>query len=75
MTKSPSLDRKNRKSVKVKANTLSQLKLVKFKEKVNEKIFSRMVMNSMSPQQQKKIKERFDRNVSLRPVISHFRSK
>lgn len=44
-------------------NSLSTLKLIKFKERVDERIFTKMASNSMSPQQQNLIKARFDNPV------------
>lgn len=36
------------------------LKFTKFKEKVNDKLFSRMMKNAMSPLQQIQMKSRYD---------------
>lgn len=46
---------------KIVPNTLSKLKLIKFKERVNEKLFSKMMMSGMSPQKQNLINMRFKR--------------
>ena len=45
--------------------SLLSLKFAKFKEKVNEKLFSKLAKNSMSPQQQIQIKARYDNYVKL----------
>ncbi|CAI2367666.1 unnamed protein product [Moneuplotes crassus] len=41
-------------------NSLESIKGAKMRRRVNEKLFSRMMLHSMSPQQQKKIKSRYD---------------
>ncbi|CAI2367421.1 unnamed protein product [Moneuplotes crassus] len=41
-------------------NQIANLKLVKVKQKVNEKLFTKMLSNAMSPEKQRKIKSRYD---------------
>ena len=46
-------------------DSIASLKLIKVKQKVNEKLFTKMLKNSMSPEKQRKIKNRYDNYVSL----------
>ena len=60
----PKIEYKENKNIKAKIeNSLENFKFTKLKEKVNDKLFSKMMKNAMSPLQQIKIKSRYDNYV------------
>lgn len=53
---------KSPKSIKklIAPNSVSKLKLMKFKERINDKLFTKMMMDGMSPQKQNLIRMSFN---------------
>jgi hypothetical protein len=55
-------------------NSLSALKLIKLKENINEKLFSKMASNSMSPQKQNLIKICLENPVCFNYLYKFYRT-